>query len=77
MMKNINFINPSGQIGKAIHFIEQEQLLDTKLWKDCVNVFRGNCDDADHGWRGEYWGKCFEEQHLFIRQITILNYMIR
>lgn len=56
-MKNVNFINSRGQIGKAIHFIEQEQLLDTKLWKDCVNVFRGNCDDADHGWRGEYWGK--------------------
>lgn len=50
-------IHAEGAIGRAIDFIEKEQLLDVGLWKDCVNVFDSNCDDADNGWRGEFWGK--------------------
>ena len=55
-LKNLK-IKAEGPIGKSKDFIEEEQLLDADLWKDCVNVFTNNCDDADCGWRGEFWGK--------------------
>lgn len=37
--------------------IEKIQLKDKKLWALVVNQFRGDVDDADKGWRSEYWGK--------------------
>ena len=46
-----------GTIDRAIRYIEEFQLLDTALWKLFVNQFRSNVDDADLGWRCEYWGK--------------------
>lgn len=47
-----------GPLLAQIKFIERRQLLDTELWKLFVNQFRqGNVDDADKGWRCEYWGK--------------------
>lgn len=52
-LKNLK-IKAEGPIGKSKDFIEEEQLLDADLWKDCVNVFTNNCDDADCGWRAEF-----------------------
>lgn len=38
-------------------FVEKIQLKDRALWKLTVEQFRGDVDDADKGWRCEYWGK--------------------
>lgn len=40
-----------------IRLVEQKQLKDRKLWELVTKQFEGTPDDADHGWRGEYWGK--------------------
>ncbi len=40
-----------------LKIISERQLLNRNLWKNCVNVFSSGIDDADKGWRGEYWGK--------------------
>ncbi len=48
----------SGVTDRACRFIERVQLLDNDLWHLFVNQYRqGNTDDADNGWRCEYWGK--------------------
>lgn len=47
----------SGIIEKSIRFIEKVQLLDRNLWKVTSEQFIVRPDDADEGWRGEYWGK--------------------
>lgn len=49
--------NYSGVIDKNIRFIEKVQLLDDELWSLISKQFTFNPDDADNGWRGEYWGK--------------------
>ena len=46
-----------GYIDRAVRYIERVQLLDIKLWKQFANQFRFPADDADLGWRCEYWGK--------------------
>lgn len=49
-----------GQLDHAIRFIEDKQLMSPKLWEKFVTQFRDTipkADDADIGWRGEYWGK--------------------
>ena len=50
-------LNFQGILMDTARFIEREQLLDEKLWTLFVNQFRRSVDDADHGWRCEYWGK--------------------
>lgn len=40
-----------------IRLVETKQLKDRKLWELTAKQFAGTPDDADHGWRGEYWGK--------------------
>lgn len=50
-------LNFEGVLMDAARFIEKEQLLDADMWTLFVNQFRRNVDDADHGWRCEYWGK--------------------
>ena len=40
-----------------LDFITETQLLDRSLWEHFVEVYRTKKDDADRGWRGEYWGK--------------------
>ncbi len=51
-------VSYTGNVDKAIHFVEGAQLLDPALWGLFVEQFRqGNVDDHDLGWRGEYWGK--------------------
>lgn len=50
----------TGELDDAVRFIEDYQLLDAPLWTKFVTQFRDTdpkADDADDGWRGEYWGK--------------------
>ena len=50
----------TGELDNAVRFIEEYQLLDAPLWAKFVTQFRDTkpkADDADDGWRGEYWGK--------------------
>ena len=50
----------TGELDDAVRFIEEYQLLDAPLWEKFVTQFRATepkADDADDGWRGEYWGK--------------------
>ena len=46
-----------GVADKTAHFLQEEQLKDRELWKKFVNIFRTQPDDANQGWRGEFWGK--------------------
>ena len=51
-------VRPEGALYGAAVFIEKEQLLDASLWTLFEEQFSsGGVDDADHGWRCEYWGK--------------------
>ncbi|MBR2730829.1 MAG: glycoside hydrolase family 127 protein [Clostridia bacterium] len=49
--------NVRGPFAEDLRFITDRQLLNRALWQNCVNVFSSGIDDADQGWRGEYWGK--------------------
>lgn len=75
-----------GIMAKNLKFIEDFQLKDTNAWKNFVLQFKGNPDDADAGWRGEYWGKmmrgaCFvysysKDKELYkILKDTVLDMM--
>ena len=46
-----------GVAGTAAEFLQKEQLLDKKLWRQFVNQFRIQPDAPTLAWRGEYWGK--------------------
>ena len=56
-------------------WVEKETLLDPKLWAVFVEQFRiGDVDDADLGWRSEYWGKmmrsaCFTYRCTFDEEL--------
>ncbi len=64
-------VSMKGTLDNAIRFIEELQLTDPNLWARFVTQFRNTApkaDDADNGWRGEYWGKmmrgaCFAYQY--------------
>ncbi|MBR7077316.1 MAG: glycoside hydrolase family 127 protein, partial [Clostridia bacterium] len=64
-----------GAVGKALKWVEKETLLDPKLWAVFVEQFRiGDVDDADLGWRSEYWGKmmrgaCFTYRCTFDEEL--------
>ncbi|MBQ9779151.1 MAG: hypothetical protein IJW22_09550, partial [Clostridia bacterium] len=47
----------SGEMDRRARFVEREQLLDRTDWLLFVEQFRTHADDADVGWRGEYFGK--------------------
>ncbi|MBR4727863.1 MAG: glycoside hydrolase family 127 protein [Clostridia bacterium] len=49
--------NLSDPFAEDLRFITDRQLLDRALWQNCIGVFSSGIDDADRGWRGEYWGK--------------------
>lgn len=67
----MNFINPlkgvfamhlrtnlsDSSFKEYLNIITERQLLDESLWQKCVGVFASGIDNADAGWRGEYWGK--------------------
>lgn len=40
-----------------IRFVQDKQLKDPQLWQLAAEQFTAPVDDADLGWRGEYWGK--------------------
>ncbi len=40
-----------------IRLVESKQLKDRRLWELVAGQFAKAPDDADRGWRGEYWGK--------------------
>ena len=46
-----------GLMDKHARFVENGQLLRTEDWKLFVRQFTFPADDADEGWRGEYFGK--------------------
>lgn len=46
-----------GCLDKSLKFISQNQLEDPETWALFVEQFRGNPDDAQAWWRGEFWGK--------------------
>lgn len=50
-------ITVNGKFAEYIKIITDRQLLDTALWRKCVDVFSSGIDNADAGWRGEFWGK--------------------
>lgn len=53
----IGSISYEGIIPSLMVFINQEQLLNEKLWSKFVKVFRYQEDNNDLAWRCEYWGK--------------------
>lgn len=63
MVQNVCFLPESGSVTRhglpeeMLRFSLRHQLLNRETWKSFVNVFRTDCDDADTGWRCEYWGK--------------------
>ncbi|MDE7355137.1 MAG: glycoside hydrolase family 127 protein [Acetatifactor sp.] len=46
-----------GIADRMIRLVEEKQLKDRELWRLVTKQFAKTPDDADHGWRGEYWGK--------------------
>lgn len=44
--------------GKACRFVSEHQLYKEELWRLFERQFAEKLD-AENGWRGEYWGKCF------------------
>ena len=40
-----------------VKFVLKKQLSDDALWRKFTEVFTTREDEADHGWRGEYFGK--------------------
>lgn len=47
----------TGFIDRAYRFVCEKQLMRTDLWHRFVHQFRSAADDADEGWKGEFWGK--------------------
>lgn len=46
-----------GEADFAARFLSEKTYLDRSLWHKFVEQFREQPDSANHGWRGEYWGK--------------------
>ena len=46
-----------GRLAESAAFICRNQLKDRGLWAKFVAQFGRPSDDADGGWRGEFWGK--------------------
>lgn len=46
-----------GAMDETVRFVTEKQLLDARTWNAFVRVYTYDSDDADDGWRGEYWGK--------------------
>ncbi len=62
MENKLHFLAPhemqfSGIFQDYLQFTLERQLLSPQTWADFVRVFRSDSDDADKGWRDEYWGK--------------------
>ena len=60
----------SNAVDANARFIMEMQLMDKELWEKFVKVFRdGNADDADSGWRGEFFGKMMRGACLTYRYL--------
>jgi len=46
-----------GWLDRSLRLIADMQLRDADMWRLFVEQFRTSPDDADAGWRGEFWGK--------------------
>lgn len=46
-----------GRPDAVMRWIADVQLKNRDAWAHFVDAFRTGIDSADHGWRGEYWGK--------------------
>ena len=57
----------TGAADRYVDFTMDHQLLHPETWKKFVRVFRADSDDADLGWRGEYWGKMMRGACLIYR----------
>ena len=62
MENHCDFLQPGTMAFSGIYrdyllFTLEKQLLRRETWADFVRVFRDDSDDADRGWRCEYWGK--------------------
>lgn len=51
------FFAYTGRADAMIRFVQDKQLKDPQLWQLAAEQFTAPVDDADLGWRGEYWGK--------------------
>ena len=49
--------NYSGVVAEAYTFTKEKQLMRADLWERFVKQFEIRSDDADLGWKGEFWGK--------------------
>ena len=59
----------TGRSDDYARFILKKQLLDASLWRRFVEVFVTREDAADHGWRGEYFGKMMRGACLTYRYL--------
>jgi len=57
----------NGKPHEYVDFLLNNQLKDNNSWKHFVEAFKTNADDADSGWRGEYWGKMMRGACLIYR----------
>ncbi|MBR5110236.1 MAG: glycoside hydrolase family 127 protein [Clostridia bacterium] len=62
MEDRFQFLEPgayafSGVCREYLDFTLNRQLLSPETWANFVRVFTEDSDDADRGWRCEYWGK--------------------
>ncbi len=46
-----------GIVHNSVLFTEEHQLLNKKTWDNFIDVFSGDNDEDDFGWRCEFWGK--------------------
>ena len=57
-LPGVGKVKLEGLFDTMITRIQERQLMDPVLWEVMTEQFRaGSTDDADLGWRGEFWGK--------------------
>ncbi len=57
----------TGRAEEAVAFTVREQLGKKELWREFADLFRYEPDDADLGWRCEFWGKTMRGACLVYR----------
>lgn len=60
-----------GEVKNVCDFIVNNQLMDKALWHLFVEKFGSGADDADNGWRGEYWGKMMRGAALICKNYHV------
>lgn len=72
MKEKLQYLAPgaaryTGQPERYVDFAIDRQLTNPATWQSFVRVFRADSDDADLGWRGEFWGKMMRGACLIYR----------